>query len=566
MIPIYINQDEQIIGVSRSVPQMPTGMDPEDEEEQHIQEAIQRSLESRADQRKLVTEIPTPNVRTVEPVDSTALFTKKKDYITYEMPGEAELLSIVEYDLDSEDFKFLKSFNCKLEPKDRISEDALEEFIDKFEKGKQKISNFTLAKAEKSVSELKTEYGIDSKTTAAIFKYWSTKRAKLKRPLLDRFVPPPDIHDPSPFVAFRPREISSKHKKNNRKNDRAAFAQLTQLRREFERARMLLEMIKKREKQKRERITVLHDLFEQIRNSEIPHAITISKRNNRRKKIGYGFKFVAADLSEEECVEEQETTDSSDSEYDDTDKEECEEIPQFPHNPFPTQVHGLVFLGRGQRPFRGRARIGRGGRLIFDRYKIPWVTKKDSKLRRTDSSLMSIINSTNTIDSNVNINTNITTTKEQTLSADSRKDDTLHSLDFSEAMDLDDTQSQQKSDNQNTDKETDNTENKTKKNDNNSNNNKNKNTNNNDNNNSTENKTNETNTNHCNKLNGVGNIIVSGNESGDSTDCIFNTKSLTNNNTNDNHTDSNKIVNTNEDIKEEQIAVQIPDLGNDSEK
>jgi len=66
-------------GVSRSVPQMPTGMDPEDEEvfiinliscvthsktfkEQHIQEAIARSLQPSLQP----SEIPTPNCRIVE--------------------------------------------------------------------------------------------------------------------------------------------------------------------------------------------------------------------------------------------------------------------------------------------------------------------------------------------------------------------------------------------------------------------------------------------------------------------------------------------------------------------
>jgi hypothetical protein len=115
-----------------------------------------------------------------------------------------------------------------------------------------------------------------------------------KQPLIERFHEPPAFDDPSPLVAFRPREPFSKQPKKvlalivsddprivllnslslslcgvlviqqlgNRKNDKIAYNKMTQLRREFERSRMLLEMIKKREKLKRDQIQIAFDLFE----------------------------------------------------------------------------------------------------------------------------------------------------------------------------------------------------------------------------------------------------------------------------------------------------------------
>jgi enhancer of polycomb-like protein len=55
---------------NRSVPQMPTGMEAEEEEEAHIQEAIKRSLKAFSEQNKEEgIEIPTPRVVIVEGYD-----------------------------------------------------------------------------------------------------------------------------------------------------------------------------------------------------------------------------------------------------------------------------------------------------------------------------------------------------------------------------------------------------------------------------------------------------------------------------------------------------------------
>ena len=48
-------------------------------------------------------------------------------------------------------------------------------------------------------------------------------------------------------------------------------------------------------------------------------------------------------------------------------------IQSAPPCPYPVCLGRRLALGDIP-PFRGRARIGRGGRLIFDRYAIPWVT------------------------------------------------------------------------------------------------------------------------------------------------------------------------------------------------
>ena len=58
------------------------------------------------------------------------------------------------------------------------------------------------------------------------------------------------------------KRVSNVLQTGNRKNDKIAYNKMTQLRREFERSRMLLEMIKKREKLKRDQIQIAFELFE----------------------------------------------------------------------------------------------------------------------------------------------------------------------------------------------------------------------------------------------------------------------------------------------------------------
>jgi len=77
-------EDEDVpTGISRSVPKMPTGMDPEDEEEKHIQKAIAASLKPAS---RTEAEIPTPSVRLVESYFTTknpGNFARTQAYVKY---------------------------------------------------------------------------------------------------------------------------------------------------------------------------------------------------------------------------------------------------------------------------------------------------------------------------------------------------------------------------------------------------------------------------------------------------------------------------------------------------
>lgn len=120
---------EEPEGISRSVPEMPTGMEAEDEEEAHIQEAIKQSLKAVPDK----VSIPTPDIRIVPGYDEEKVppFILPPGYVRYFDKTLDELDQEVEYDLDSEDRKFLKTMAKK---GFELGENQLESIIDRFEK------------------------------------------------------------------------------------------------------------------------------------------------------------------------------------------------------------------------------------------------------------------------------------------------------------------------------------------------------------------------------------------------------------------------------------------------
>jgi hypothetical protein len=125
---------EEPEGISRSVPEMPTGMEAEDEEEAHIQEAIKQSLKAVPDR----VSIPTPDIRIVPGYDEEKVdpFVVPFSYIRFYEKTMDEQDQEVEYDLDSDDRKFLKEITKKGVS---LTEEHLESVIDRLEKESNRI-------------------------------------------------------------------------------------------------------------------------------------------------------------------------------------------------------------------------------------------------------------------------------------------------------------------------------------------------------------------------------------------------------------------------------------------
>lgn len=258
-LPVYRAEElpdlTEFSTINRAVPQMPTGMEKEEETEHHLQRAIS-AQQVYGDTQQLV--IPTPDTEEVKDrVVETLyhdIFKQPKQYIHVQAFNFEEELP--EYDMDSEDDDWLKNFNKK---KELLTPFRFEQLLDQLEKnsGNQAVS-FNEAKS------LMKEFNADN--FKALYDYWLNKRKKLKD-LVISLIPQlkGEKRDGSsasdPYVAFR-RRTEKMQTRKNRKNDEASYEKMLKLRRDLNRACTILDMVKRREQSKKDQLQLTVDIFE----------------------------------------------------------------------------------------------------------------------------------------------------------------------------------------------------------------------------------------------------------------------------------------------------------------
>ncbi|KAM9333678.1 enhancer of polycomb homolog 1-like isoform 2-T2 [Pholidichthys leucotaenia] len=157
-----------------------------------------------------------------------------------------------DFDLDSEDETFVNKLKKKME----ITALQFEEMIDRLEKGS--------GQQPVSLQEAKLLLKEDDELIKEVFDYWSRKRKTCKGGC---FIPnvKQEKRDGSstsdPYVAFR-RRTEKMQTRKNRKNDEASYEKMLKLRRDLSRAVTILEMIKRREKTKRELLHLTLEIVE----------------------------------------------------------------------------------------------------------------------------------------------------------------------------------------------------------------------------------------------------------------------------------------------------------------
>lgn len=163
-----------------------------------------------------------------------------------------------DYNLDDEDAEFheqkLKNFE--------VTELVFEGMIDTLEKN----SGHSVISAR----EAKQLLNEDDDLILAVYDYWVDKRLRLRKPLIpmvktdkrEVVTPAPSFsgtHDP--YMAFR-RRTEKMQTRKNRKNEEVSYEKLLKLRRDLSRAVTLLELVRRREKTKKENLHLTADIFE----------------------------------------------------------------------------------------------------------------------------------------------------------------------------------------------------------------------------------------------------------------------------------------------------------------
>ncbi|XP_078259485.1 enhancer of polycomb homolog 2 isoform X1 [Rhinoraja longicauda] len=244
-LPIYRAKDlpdlQDCVSINRAVPQMPTGMEKEEESEHHLQRAISAQQVFREKRENMV--IPVPEA------ESNVSYYDRLYRGEFKVPKQLIHIQPInldseqpDYDMDSEDEILFNRLNRKVEMKPL----QFEEMFDRLEKasGNQLVS----------IQEAKLLLKEDDYLIKAVHDYWARKRKNCRAPSLIPLVKQ-EKRDGStnndPYVAFR-RRTEKMQTRKNRKNDEASYEKMLKLRREFSRAVTILEMIKRREKTKRD--------------------------------------------------------------------------------------------------------------------------------------------------------------------------------------------------------------------------------------------------------------------------------------------------------------------------
>ncbi|KAK3529545.1 hypothetical protein QTP70_032060 [Hemibagrus guttatus] len=254
-LPVFRCEDlpdlHEYASINRAVPQMPTGMEKEEESEHHLQRAI--SAQQVYGEKRDNMVIPVPEAESnIAYYDSLypGDFKMPKQLIhiqPFSLDAEQP-----DYDLDSEDEAFVNRLKKKME----VGVLQFEQMIDRLEKGSgQQL--VTLQEAKLLLKE-------DDELIREVFEYWSRKRKSCKTGSLVPVVKQEKRDCSStndPYVAFR-RRTEKMQTRKNRKNDEASYEKMLKLRRDLSRAVTILEMIKKREKSKRELLHLTLEIVE----------------------------------------------------------------------------------------------------------------------------------------------------------------------------------------------------------------------------------------------------------------------------------------------------------------
>ncbi|KAF8778161.1 enhancer of polycomb homolog 1-like [Argiope bruennichi] len=253
-MPIYYMDDvpefQDFTTINRAVPQMPTGMEKEEECEHHLQRAIS-AQQAYGHTGELV--IPTPEVYNVPKNIKDELYPatyKSSRQLIHVQPFSMDQ-DIPDYDIDSEDEKWLSQQAERLD----IRPLQYEEMMDRLEKssGQQVIT----------LKEAKLLLRDDDDIIIAVYDYWLNKRLRTQHPLIPQVKT--EKRDGStnnnPYVAFR-RRTEKMQTRKNRKNDEASYEKMLKLRRDLSRAVTLLELVKRREKTKRELLHLTVEIME----------------------------------------------------------------------------------------------------------------------------------------------------------------------------------------------------------------------------------------------------------------------------------------------------------------
>lgn len=360
--------------------------------------------------KKVSSEIPTPQYDVVETYerDYSRTFSQPSSYLRGR-GARAEVCDFVEYDLDNEDEDWLQDFN--IERKNILSPEKFESLLFKLEvldyKTRERAgvlqSTFSspvpvllqLDAAAEALQKQSMQLGV----IQSVYNYWKSKRESWQKPILRILQPPPPANDTNPYNVFRPREKAHRlhtRRMQRRENNVYSFEKLRLVRRNLGQAKTVLEALIKREETKRElleneaslqRIQMKYKHEAQLIDDEMAMA---GLQSNSQKLRSSEDDFIDADDAKtrrlhSRTVQNSPTVDSRMRVVRNSRikrrwsyrRDPHEPVLLFTRPPDPVKLFAAGIIrppsppiesGSSTPPYRFQARMGRGGRIIFDRW------------------------------------------------------------------------------------------------------------------------------------------------------------------------------------------------------
>ncbi|EPZ31574.1 hypothetical protein ROZALSC1DRAFT_29224 [Rozella allomycis CSF55] len=248
---------DESASISRALPLIPTGVDKDEEEEHHLQQAL-----ASAQINSGPVYIPTPSKPTkIANYDILYRGVYKQPKTLVRFNTLIEDCVSIPYDMDDDDENWLNKINK--DGKIVLSEDAFEMMMNQFEKAsnERSVEGVNMKDLEMLMEIPMMEEGIKN-FGDKVFEYWKEKRNRVGKGLI--YSTKLDEGQKSyadPYVCFRRREIKIQRK--TRRSDSQSLEKLKKLRTDLETAKTLLEMVCKRDKFKKESLMLESLIFEQ---------------------------------------------------------------------------------------------------------------------------------------------------------------------------------------------------------------------------------------------------------------------------------------------------------------
>jgi len=269
-LAIYLAQDlpelVDLNSINRAVPALPTGMEKEEETEKHLQDILVAQGQGQVGNTMMIptpestSVIPTPGCSTTTLSPTTTTYNKvyttewkqPRQYIHVQPFGPSQ--DLPDYDMDEEDIKFFQE-ELRDRRKLEVSNLTFEDMIDRLEKNS--------AQNVVSLKEAKLILKEDDDLILVVYDYWLNKRLAVRQSLMPgiKTMHISSNQPQSPYIAFR-RRTEKMQTRKNRKNEEASYEAMLKLRRDLSRAVTLLEMVKRREKTKKEKLNLTLDVFD----------------------------------------------------------------------------------------------------------------------------------------------------------------------------------------------------------------------------------------------------------------------------------------------------------------